>query len=183
MKLYSCLLFQLLFICSTQAQKISHTEKRNSQLTHVKGNDFEGVIFSKDFAFPFHKNESGDKRFTPTNEEIENAESILSKDISTINALQPNQGGDKGPVIHKNLKNYIRQYYGYFNHCGDKIIFISCLLKGNYKVAPSVTPNWLKGAVLVLNGGSNYWQVQANISRSKLFELDVNGIDRSSSLR
>ena len=180
MKLYSFLLFQLLFIYSAQAQKISHSEKRNSQLTYVKGSDFEGVIFSKDFAFPFHENESGDKRFTPTNEEIEHAESLLSKDISVINARQSNQGGDKGPVIHKNLKNYIRQYYGYYSHCGEKVVFISCLLKGNYKASATETPNWLKGAVLVLNGGSNYWQVQANISRPQLFGLDVNGIDRSS---
>jgi hypothetical protein len=175
-----CFLVASLFIHNSQAQKISFSEKRTSQLTYVKGNDFEGVIFDKDFVFPFLANESGDKRFTPTPAEIETAERVLNKDIKFINLLQPNQGSGKGPVIHTNLKKYARQYFGYYTPEGDKIVYISCLLKGNYKTVSKQLPNWLKGAVLVLNGGSNYWQVQANLNKYTLFGLDVNGLDKGS---
>jgi len=169
----------LLFITfQSQAQKISYSEKHNSSFTYVKGNDFEGVIFSKDFVFPFLNNESGDKRFTPSNEEIEIAEKLLNKNIESINALQTNQGGGTGPVIHENLKQFVRQYFGYYTSSGEKIIYISCLLKANYKNSSQQTPNWLKGAVLVLNGGSNYWQVQANLDKSSLFGLDINNLEK-----
>jgi hypothetical protein len=182
MRLTGC---AVLLLCvsffQVQAQKVSFSEKRTSSLTYVKGNDFEGVVFSKDFVFPFLSNESGDKRFTPTNEEIEAAELLLLKEIKSVNALQKNQGGDCGPVIHDNLKQFARQYFGYYSSSGEKIVFISCLLKANYKSLSKEIPNWLKGAVLVLNGGSNYWQVQANLNKSSLFGLDVNGIDRSAS--
>ncbi len=181
MKVLSCCIaFLLLFSFSTQAQKISFTEKRTSQLTYVKGDVFEGVIFAKDFVFPFHENESGDKRFTPSATEIEKAEKILKRDIKFINLLQPNQGLGNGPVIHKNLKKYARQYFGYYTPEGEKVVYISCLLKNNYKSVSKELPNWLKGAVLVLNGGSNYWQVQANLNKSTLFGLDINGLDKGS---
>ena len=178
MKLSGCIAALLLFFYHAQAQKISFTEKRTSQLTYVKGEDFEGVVFAKDFVFPFLENESGDKRFTPSVADIEVAEKILNKDIRYINLLQPNQGAGKGPVIHNNLRKYARQYFGYYTREGEKIVYISCLLKNNYKTLSKELPTWLKGAVLVLNGGSNYWQVQANLNKSTLFGLDVNGLDK-----
>lgn len=168
----------LLVISKSQAQKISYSEKRATSFTYVKGNGFEGVIFSKDFVFPFLENESGDKRFTPTNEEIEIAENILNKNLQSVNVLQTNQGDGKGPVIHEGLKQFVRQYFGYYNATGEKIIYISCLFKANYNHTSKQTPNWLKGAVIVLNGGSNYWQIQANLNKSTLFGLSINNLDK-----
>lgn len=172
-----------LLLCITlfevQAQKISFSEKRSTSLTYVKGTDFEGVVFSKDFVFPFLSDDVVEKRFTPTENEIECAELLLLKEIKSVNSLQKNQGGDKGPIIHDNLKSFVRQYFGYYTSAGEKVVYISFLLKANYKSLSKEVPNWLKGAVLVLNGGSNYWQVQANLNKSSLFGLDINGIDQS----
>jgi hypothetical protein len=84
-------------------------------------------------------------------------------------------------VIDENLNKFVRQYYGYISDTGERIVYISCLLKNNYKVATKEVPNWLKGAVVVLNGGSNYWQVQANLNKASLFGLDINGLDKGSS--
>ncbi|HEY0054642.1 MAG TPA: hypothetical protein VGB63_04725 [Pedobacter sp.] len=180
MKLLGCTAVLLLFFFHSQAQKISFSEKRTSQLTYIKGQNFEGVIFAKDFVFPFLDNESGDKRFTPSIFEIEMAEKLLNKDINFVNLLQTNQGYGRGPIIHKNLTKYARQYFGYYTPQGEKIIYISCLLKSTYGTASKESPTWLRGAVLVLNGGSNYWQVQANLNKSTLFGLDVNGLDKGS---
>lgn len=171
----------LLFVTffESRAQKVSFTEKRSSFLTYVKGSDFEGVIFSKDFAFPFLSDDVAEKRFTPTEKEIESAELVLLRDIRSVNTLQKNQGGENGPVVHESLKSFVRQYFGYYTSAGEKVVYISFLLKAHYKPSPKETPNWLKGAVFVLNGGSNYWQVQANLNKSCLFGLDINGVDRS----
>lgn len=182
MRLTGCAVLILCFsFFQVQAQKIAFSEKRTSSLTYVNGHTFEGVVFSKDFVFPFLSNESGDRRFTPTNQEIEAAELLLIKEIKSVNALQKNQGGECGPVIHHNLKQFVRQYFGYYTPSGEKVVFISCLLKANYKSLSQEVPNWLKGAVVVLNGGSNYWQVQVNLDKSSLFGLDINGLDRSAS--
>jgi hypothetical protein len=179
MRLFGCAVVFLFLSCvQVRAQKISFSEKRSSQHTHVKGSDFEGVVFSEQFMFPFLDHQSGDRRFTPTISDIEKAELLLVKNIRAVNSPRLKQGGDFGPVIDQNLKSYIRQYYGYFTDRGEKIVFISCLLKTNYKSEDKVLPNWLKGAVVVLNGGSNYWQVQANLSTSSLFGLEVNGLDK-----
>ena len=181
MKLFGCLLIQLLFFYSVRAQKISFTEQRSSSHTYVKGEDFEGVIFSKDFVFPFLANQSGDKRFTPTATDVEAAELLLCKNLKTVNCKKVNQGGGIGPVIDENLNKFVRQYYGYISDTGERIVYISCLIKSNYKATAKEVPNWLKGAVVVLNGGSNYWQVQANLNKASLFGLDINGLDRTAS--
>lgn len=172
------LVFTLFLVAITDqasAQSKSFTEKRSSNHTYIKSKNFEGVIFSKDFMLPFLSDVTASKRFTPTVEDIERAELLLSKDIKAVNALQLNQGGIKGPVIHENLNRFVRQYFGYYSDEGDKVVYISCLLKGNYDNT-SKSARWLDGAVVVLNGGSNYWQVQANLNKPNLFGLDVNNL-------
>jgi hypothetical protein len=179
MKLVCSVSVLLLSIFSAFGQKISFSQKRSNTHTYVKGDSFEGVVFSKDFVFPFMQEQAAEKRFTPSQEDIEDAEKLLAKKIQSVNSLQVNQGGVCGPIIHENLKRFVRQYYGYINEKGDKVVYISCLLKSNYADSAKQTPNWLKGVVVVLNGGSNYWQVQANLNKSSLFGLAVNGIERS----
>jgi len=179
MRFCSGLVLMLIFFSiSSSAQKVSFSEKKSSKHTYVKGTGFEGVVFSGEFVFPFLEHQSGDKRFTPTQAEVEKAEQILLKNIESLNKARSKKSDDEGPVIDRNLDHYIRQYYGYFSDVGDRIVFISCLFKNNYESLDKESPNWLKGAVLVLNGGSNYWQVQANLTTSSLFGLEVNSLDR-----
>lgn len=170
------LLFFALSDHSLLAQTKTLTEKRSSVHSYVKGETFEGVIFSKDFMLPFLSDVSASSRFTPSVEDIEQAELLLVRDLKSVNALQLNQGGIKGPVIHDNLQRFVRQYFGYYSNEGDKVIYISCLLKDNYNNTSEKPARWLDGAVVVLNGGSNYWQVQANLNKTNLFGLDVNNL-------
>ncbi|MBC7914948.1 MAG: hypothetical protein H7Y07_12590 [Pyrinomonadaceae bacterium] len=179
MKVCVCILIIWVFnALQTHAQKISFTEKRSSFYNYVKGDEFEGLVFSEDFVFPFLSNQSGDKRFTPSIIDIEKAERLLVKNIKSVTIKQSKQGKDVGPIIHENLKKFARQYYGYYTEEGDKVIYISCLIKDDYPHIDKQIPNWLKGAVVVLNGGSNYWQVQANLNNSTLFGLEINSLDR-----
>lgn len=54
--------------------------------------------------------------------------------------------GDDCPIIHKNLKNYRSQYYGYLDNIGHKI-----LLKGYHT---DDSESWKKNRVIVLDGCS-----------------------------
>lgn len=178
MKCCGLLLICILFLSlQLKAQKIKFSEKKSSKHTYVRGAEFEGVVFSREFTFPFMPESSEADRFTPSTNEIEEAERLLAKDLKAVNHLQRGQGGSLGPVIHQNLNNFIRQYYGYLSAEGEKIIFISCLLKNNYTSNAKEIPNWQKGAVIVLNGGSNYWQVRANLKTKSLFGLAINGVE------
>ncbi|MBC8052490.1 MAG: hypothetical protein H7Y13_05460 [Sphingobacteriaceae bacterium] len=181
MRATGCFVLLVIIFFSANAQKISFSEHRSSFHTYIKGDTFEGVVFSQDFAFPFLSHICGDKRFTPTPADIEAAEKLLINDLKTVNVLKLNQGGANGPVIHENLNRFVRQYYGYVTETGDRIVYISFLFKGHYLPKNKETPNWLKGAVMVLNGGSNYWQIQANLDKLSLFGLGVNGLDRTAS--
>jgi hypothetical protein len=111
----------------------------------------------------------GGQRFTPTREEIEKAEIALSNNLKILNKQGVNQSST--PIIHKNLRKYKRQYFGYIDKNGDRILLINCFWSKN-KV---YTDRWLTSRIMVLDGGSYYWNVKFNLDKKELFELDING--------
>ena len=44
-----------------------------------------------------------------------------------------------------------------------------------YGVRANKMENWLSNQVVVLDGGSHYWNVKYNLTTGKLFGLSVNG--------
>jgi hypothetical protein len=80
--------------------------------TVIKGNRFEGVIFSETMVL----DTIYEKRFIPTVEEIELAESILRKQWKTI---EPN----------KKFKDFSRQYAGVVDNEGNRILYMNFLYK------------------------------------------------------
>lgn len=137
----------------------------------IKGTRFEGYIFPKTNIIdadwmPFHEVK---ERYTPTAEDIIIAEGILTEQLKRINASLMNQS--KGcPIIHKNLKKYKRQYFGYINNSGEKIIWIN-LVWGNKESRLDLD----KKVRVVLDGCSYYWNIKVNLNEGKLFDLIVNG--------
>lgn len=75
------------------------------------------------------------------------------------------------PIIHRHLKKYKRQYFGYTDEKNDRILFINCFW-GKEIMHEN---EWLKQRIMVNDGGSYYWSVKYNIKTDKLFELYVNG--------
>jgi hypothetical protein len=111
----------------------------------------------------------GAERFTPTKPEIDKAEEALLKQLKDLNADKQNQY--ETPVIDKNLKKYKRQYFGYIDSKGNKILFINCF----WKREKDPLQNWMKEMVRVLDGGSYYWNVKFNLNTNELTDLVVNG--------
>lgn len=155
-----------------------HVESLDSNVELIKKGKIESVIFSKD-ADCFLCN-LGVSRFTPTLQEINEAEEILKKNIKSANDPMYNQG-EECPIIHENLKNYRRQYYGYIDNKGHKILHVNFLwarysvidrLKGNYT---DDSESWKKQRVIILDGCSHYWSIDINITAHTLHNMNVNG--------
>ena len=150
----------------------------NSNAVIIKKDNIESVIFSKE-ADCFLCN-LGENRFTPTLQEINEAEEILEKNIRFINNPMYDQG-EGCPIIHKNLNNYRRQYYGFIDKAGNKVLYVNFMwarysifdwLKGNYK---DRSEEWKTQRVMVLDGCSNYWSIEISLTEQKLQNLYING--------
>ncbi|MGD1889166.1 MAG: hypothetical protein ACFB15_00955 [Cyclobacteriaceae bacterium] len=173
---YLVILIGLYSSCSASLEVV----EQPTEYSMVIGNrDFQGAIFSEDVecSYCFQSEE----RFSPTLRNIQVAEEILRNSLRQENSEKTNQG--KGcPVIHKNLKNYRRQYFGYVNQEGDSIVYtifewdrysIFDRVRGSVK---DESEHWKKEMVMVFDGCSHYWVVNINISRRSLFGLGINGV-------
>ena len=111
------------------------------------------------------------KRFTPTTQEIDKAEVILLKDLQKLNKQSENQF--LTTVIYKNLDNYKRQYFGYIDKNGNRILLINCF----WSKDDAFLNDWLIHRITMLDGGSYFWNIKFNINKGKLFDLyvDENG--------
>jgi len=131
----------------------------------LKTDEYEIAIFPENSKEIF----SGGKRFTPSKEEISAAEKALKSQLKELNSDKLNQSDT--PVIDKNLKKYRRQYFGYTNDKGEKILFINCF----WRKEKDESSLWLKEQIRVMDGGSNYWNIKFNVEKNVLFDLEVNG--------
>jgi len=169
------LMLYLLTSCKGQFYEV---EKYKSSSTIIKRGKIESVLFSKD-AECFLCN-LAISRFTPTLKEINQAEIILQKNIKAANYPIYNQGNGC-PVIHKNLKKYKRQYFGYMDGNGNKLLYVNFLwakytlfdqMKGFSKAD---FKEWKDQLVFGLDGCSHFWQIHINLTKQKLENLQVNG--------
>jgi hypothetical protein len=133
---------------------------------HIKSKEYEGYVFYAEYyTLLFSQN----NRFTPNKDEIVDAELLIKSQIKHLNSNKTNQV--KGcPIIHKRLKKYKRQYIGYIDESGDKIIWVNCIW---YK---ELSDNWYKELQIVLDGCSYFWNIKINLTTKEVFELNVNGI-------
>ncbi|RYX84083.1 hypothetical protein EON73_03565 [bacterium] len=131
---------------------------------HYKTNNFNVAIFPA-----YSLDMIPGKRFTPTRQEIDKAEITLRKDLKALNKHLGNQ--NQTPIVHKNLSKYNRQYFGYIDKMGARILLINCFWSKN----KDDTDRWLTSRIRTLDGGSYYWNVKFNIDKEELFDLDVNG--------
>ncbi|TDQ18226.1 hypothetical protein DFQ04_0024 [Algoriphagus boseongensis] len=130
---------------------------------HYKTKKFEVAIFPKEY-----KDFLPEKRFTPTKSEIEKAELALETKLKNINKEQINQSSS--PIIDKNLHKYRRQYFGCIDDNGKKYLLINCFWSDREN-----SKGWLNGMIMVLDGGSYYWEIEYYIENDELKNLSING--------
>lgn len=140
----------------------------NDDPTHVKGKGYEGYIFDETH-FVMVSVQQQKSRYTPTKDDVAAAEKLLKEKLPSINKGRVNQIRSC-PVIDKKLKRYKRQYVGFINDKGEKILWINLIW------VKRVTESELsKDIVSVQDGCSYYWNVKINVTTGEVFDLRVNG--------
>lgn len=137
------------------------------QPMYCKGKGYQGYIFDSAHLV-FKSIENQKSRYTPTVTDIEKAEKLLKEKLEKINTNRINQP-DGCPVIDKKLKKYCRQYVGFIDGKGQKVIWIN--LFWNKELEKQAA----KEIVNVQDGCSYYWNIEINIDSGDLYNLYVNG--------
>ena len=150
----------LLTICNSFGQ----TDTTFKKADHYKTNQYNVSIFAANYLDLIPG-----QRFTPTRQEIEKAEFVLNNNLQDLNKDLVNQSST--PIIHKNLNKYKRQYFGYIDKNGDRILLINCF----WSKDKDESDRWLTSRIIVHDGGSYYWNVKFNLDKNILFDLDING--------
>lgn len=148
----------------------------------VKSNKLRGTIFTTSYQAEKLLLTGADSinSFTPTQKEITFAERILRKQIKEANKSHLNQFG-KRQYIDRNLNKYFRQYVGFINNKGERIIHIN-LHWDRFTLTDRMKGYWdnrldyLSDYSITLDGGSRYWSVNVNLTKEQLYGLSVNGV-------
>ena len=166
MKKLLLILGAMLFATASMAQDyVEPVEKW--KVEEVWGINYHGWSFHQDWEVDFTV-EGQDGRFTPTDVEIGEAESLLQKRIAYVNRDHYNQGG-KCPVIDEHMRMYRRQYVGFTNDRGDHIIWMNFLWDDN------LTDERMASDVILTRGGcARYWHLKVNLATRKVYGLEVN---------
>lgn len=133
----------------------------------TEGKQYKGYIFPKSLYIPLKLTDLK-VRYSPTIQDINDAELILKKEINDMVRKK------KGKIKSQTLKSYTRQYVGYINNKGDTIIYINLYLTRN--IDKNKKSKFKEELQLVLDGGDDYWQICVNLNQKQLFDLHINGI-------
>ncbi len=141
--------------------------KENENACLIRNKKSIGEVFKENF----DSNEIDEslKRFTPSIEEINQVEIILNKEF-----FRKIKSEVDGKFIRKNLNNYKRQYLGYKDSNGDKIVFISFFLDGNIKKQDDQF--WKEEYRIMFDGGASFWVAEINLKTNKVKNIFVNGV-------
>jgi len=129
----------------------------------------ESVVFTKDYK-PHFLLDNITGRFTPSTLELDSAEVIFKNRYNFD--LQGSKELYVEPVknVTKEYKNYRRQYIGWFNNEGQKVIFIQMLNFKNKKLAKKRFEGWEKEFEVGQGGWyeSNRFIFEVNLVTKKL---------------
>jgi hypothetical protein len=176
------LLLATIILNSSCGTSIEITKTNKATNLAVKSNKFRGTIFRETYPFiMLHVSDiNSTSRFTLDSEEIRQAERLLREQIKDLNSSRPNQVNGS-PVIHKNINKYFRQYVGFVNKNGEKVVHINFYwdrfsftekIKGYTDSRLTFEDEY----AIVFDGGSHYWQVNINLTTGKVSDLQVNGV-------
>ncbi|MCR4829217.1 MAG: hypothetical protein K5864_07135 [Bacteroidales bacterium] len=134
--------------------------------TEVMGSNYHGYVFNKDWEVDILV-ENQDGRFTPDDIDIAKAEKMMQKKIAYLNREHENQEG-MCPIIDEHLTKYTRQYVGFTDIHGYKIVWINGVW--DEKMSKQLSQD----LVLASGGCGHYWHIKVNLDTEKVYGLEVN---------
>jgi hypothetical protein len=129
------------------------TKVEGSQNLYLETKNFSGSIFSA------NRKMYNDifRRFTPSIDETFKAEKIFER------CLALREKDSNGIVVDKKmlkpLPDYYRQYIGFYNEKGEKVIYFNCFTKN----LTGDDNNWKKEELMIMDGGNNYFSILINL--------------------
>ena len=138
----------------------------SQESTLVKGNGYSGYAFNKEH-FVFMSIENQKERYTPTKEDIIQAEKIVKDSID--NYLKREKIYTHS-IKQNKLKKYKRQYVGFITKNGDIVIYITFI-----KNVDNID-ELSKDIVNISDGGETYWRILINLTKNTLYQVRINGI-------
>lgn len=166
MKRIATLLAALLLSFGWAQAQVEDSPEGTWRFMEVTGPNYHGYAFPNDWDVDLTV-EGQDGRFTPDDPDIAKAEKLMQKKIAYLNRYHENQEG-KVPVIDEHLAKYERQYVGFTDIHGYRIIYINCLWDESLKGKLG------RDIVRTTGGGPYYWSVKVNLDTEKVYGLSVN---------
>lgn len=157
--------FILLFFNTINAQDYIVPEETWYH-TEVMGSNYHGYVFNKDWEVDVMV-ENQDGRFTPEDIDIARAEKLMQKKLAYLNRNHENQEG-MCPIIDEHITKYTRQYVGFTDIHGFKIIWINGVW--DEKMSRQLSQDIVRST----GGCGHYWSVKVNIDTEKVYGLEVN---------
>ncbi|MDX6181709.1 hypothetical protein SGQ44_05785 [Flavobacterium sp. Fl-77] len=121
-KIQTTIIILTLFPFFSIAQSIIVLENKN----------FQGAIFPKTYTNSAYNWLDKSDRFSPTTAEVEKFENALRSKLKKINTNLWDQQ-NSCPIIHRNLKKYIRQYLGFIDESGKKYLLVNFLWNKSFQ--------------------------------------------------
>lgn len=111
-------------------------------------------------------------RFTPTVPQIDSAERALATvALGRINAAAQPAGYAHYPdLIRKQMSQYKRQYFGYYNLMNHPCLYIS------FAIVPPAETTWLATSYRVFDAGPDYWTVRYNLVTGTFYAFEHGGV-------
>lgn len=125
---------------------------------------FPGKITVEEF------DKDSSKVFTPSHVDVNLTEKNLRKNKKSLDSLN-----SRYKLIAWHLKKYRRQYFGYVDSNGHRMLRINCFRYSFDKDEPERFSYWLNRKVHVFDGEENFWNATFDLTTGKFVSLYING--------
>ncbi|MCC5923681.1 MAG: hypothetical protein JJT77_07830 [Crocinitomicaceae bacterium] len=157
------LVFHLFIFASFNGWSQSNNKKQDQPIAkHIFTSSYNVAIFPASFPFPVKG-----ERFTPSDDNIFFAERALSRDMRSLNQDRLYQTDDF--LIHTRLRVFNRQYFGYINEAGEKVLIINAFWNGLEQESENA---WLN-KVIKGSQAPYFWSVKYNIDLNELYDFVI----------
>ena len=169
-------LFLLLLAGGVGQSALAQAAPADTVATRVQVLGVDCALFPARATFPRSDTEDdeykpGMKRFTPTTEQVTATEqALLGVQLDRVKGrIEPNDYYDAYPrIIKKHLKEFQRQYYGFYNQQQHACVFVNFFLEKREVGAPESSV-WLTQPITLMDGGWQYWSVYYDLTAHKFF--------------
>ena len=175
MKIISVFIVTLTISFSVPGQIIQDT----FLVDHYQTKNFDCAIFPSNYSTIHPPDKLSKRYFTPSRQEIDSAENAL---VMQLDKQDSHYSKHDLPLICKKLNEFRRQYFGYIDSTGHKILFINSFWapqEKRKKSRDSASSNhlkiWLQKKISVDDGGASYWNIKFDTASKILFALKING--------